>query len=628
MSTPTETDAAVQDMPPIDTSKMSEGKRQALELTEGAREATKSMSFAPALFMGEFPFHLIHPYPTQSEEDRKAGAGFLDDLKKTLAEHFDPNQIDVDGEIPQSSIEALRKIGAFGIKIPKEYGGLGLSQINYSRAAIQLGSHCGNTTALLSAHQSIGVPQPLLMFGTDEQKKKFLPLLAQGQVSAFALTEENAGSDPAKLSTSAELSPDGKHYIINGEKLWCTNGTIARFLVVMARTPAPEGSGKKKRGITAFIVDTESEGVEVVCRSRFMGLKSLFNGVIRFTDVKVPADQIIAGLGKGLRVALTTLNTGRLTLPSTCAGVSKRSLELTRQWANVREQWGCNIGKHAAIAEKIAEMAANTYAMEAMSLLTSGLADRKDYDFRVEAAMCKMWCSERTWEVVNETLQIRGGRGYETYDSLKERGDEPTPIERNVRDCRINLIFEGSSEIMRLFIAREALDPHLKRSADALNPRNPMGKRLTGALKAGAHYAIWYPKQWIPLGTAGGLDSALGKHISYASRTSKRLARRMFHAMARFGPKLERQQPLLARYVEIGTELFAIACTCSRAEADLKSGRSREEILPLVEFFCRQARRRINAHFRGIRDNDDARAYKLAQDILNDGALWLEEGMV
>lgn len=622
-----ETDTAVQDMPPIDTSKMSEGKRQALELTESAREATASeMSFAPALFFGAFPWHLIHPFPVQSEHDREAGEEFLTNMKRVLREHFDPNEIDTSGEIPDSAIEELKKIGAFGIKIPTEFGGLGLSQLNYSRTAMLLGSHCGNTTALLSAHQSIGVPQPLLMFGTDEQKQTFLPKLASGELSAFGLTEENAGSDPAKLETTAEPSADGKTYTLNGEKLWCTNGTKARWLVIMARTPAPEG--KKRGGITAFIVDAQSEGIEVMHRCHFMGLRSLYNGVIKLTNVKVPAENIIAGVGKGLRVALSTLNTGRLTLPSTCVGVAKRSIELTRKWANEREQWGSAIGKHAAIAEKIAEMAANTYAMEAMSLLASGLADQKTYDFRLEAAMCKMWCSERTWEIVNETLQIRGGRGYETWDSLAARGDEPTPIERNVRDCRINLIFEGSSEIMRLFIAREALDPHLKRSIDVLNPRNPMGKRLAGAMRAGAFYAGWYPKQWLPIGTGGGLEGPLAKHVSYASRTSKRLARRLFHTMARFGPKLEQQQPLLGRFVDIGTELFAISATCSKADADIKSGRSRTEVLALVDYFCSQSRRRIAEHFRGIRGNDDKAGYKLAQSLLDGDSMWLEEGLV
>jgi len=622
--------AAVEDAPAssIDTSKMSEGKRQALELTESAREGVgKNLSFAPALFFGQFPFDFVHPYPAQSEEDQRAGEQFLGELREVLRDKIDPDSIDRDGEIPEEAIEALRSIGAFGIKIPKEYGGLGLSQTNYSRAAILLGSHCGNTTALLSAHQSIGVPQPLLMFGTPEQKKRFLPELARGAISAFALTEYHAGSDPAKLSTRAEPTPDGRHYVLNGEKLWCTNGTKARYIVVMARTPTPEEQ-KKRRGITAFIVDAETPGVELLHRCHFMGLRSLYNGVIRFTDVKVPAENVIAGLGKGLRVALTTLNTGRLTLPNTCVGLGKRSLELTRRWASEREQWGAPIGKHAAIAEKIAEMTANIYAMEAMSLLTSGLADRKDYDFRVEAAMCKMWCSEVSWEIANEALQIRGGRGYETARSLAARGDEPVPLERNLRDARINLIFEGSSEIMRLFIAREALDPHLKLAGEVLSSRAPTGRRLRAALRAGVFYAGWYPRQWLPLGTGGGLDPALARHVRYASRTSRKLARRLFHAMIRFGPKLDQRQPLLARYVEIGTELFAIACVCSRAHHDLRRGEHWDEIRTLVDYFCRGARRRVARRFRALRDNDDTRGYRLAQSVLDGDYEWLEAGTV
>src|SRR4051812_13201590 len=272
----------------IDTSKMSPEQRAALEMTEAAREV-KGESFAGGLFMGRFDFRALHPYPEQRAGDRDQGDAFLERLGTFLKENADPDEIDRTGEIPDAVFEGLARLGAFGIKISPEYGGLGLSQTNYCRAAVLLGSYCGNITALLSAHQSIGVPQPLILFGTEEQKRRFLPRVAGGEVSAFALTEPKVGSDPAKMETTAEPTADGKHFVINGEKLWCTNGVKAGVLVVMAKTPPKDGRSQ----VTAFIVDTNTPGVEIVSRCRFMGLKALYNAVVRFHDVKVPRENII-----------------------------------------------------------------------------------------------------------------------------------------------------------------------------------------------------------------------------------------------------------------------------------------------------------------------------------------------
>lgn len=602
----------------IDTSKMSAGQRAALELTEAAREAEQKPSFVSGLFMGSFD--LPATFPTQSTEDRDQGDAFLQKLEKLLHDIVDPDEIDRTGEIPTPVIEELAKLGAFGIKISPQYGGLGLSQTNYCRAAMLLGGYCGNLTALLSAHQSIGVPQPLILFGTEEQKRKYLPRVARGEISAFALTETGAGSDPATMLTHAEPTPDGKFFILNGEKLWCTNGTKAGVIVVMAKTPPKMVKGKPKDQITAFIVETNSPGVEVTHRSRFMGLKALYNGVMRFTNVRVPRENILLAEGKGLRVALTTLNTGRLTLPAACVGLAKRCLEITRAWAGQRTQWGAPIGKHAAIADKIARMAANTFAMESMTLLAASAVDRdKHADVRLEAAMCKLWGSEQSWEIVNDAVQIRGGRGYETAASLKSRGEEPVPLERFLRDSRINTIFEGSSEIMRLFLAREALDPHLKVSGAVLNSKLPMSQRLRAAVGAALFYAKWYPKQWLPLEWFTLRTSHFTQHVRYAAKTSRKLARTLFHAMARNGPKLEREQLLLGRFVDIGTELFAITATCLRAEQLLKAeatGANKAELLNLVDYFCRASRLRIEEKFRGVGRNADRAGYRLAQQVL------------
>src|SRR6266699_1079727 len=603
----------------IDTSKMSKGQREALDLAEASRDPLDDRgSFASNLFIGRYDFDRIYPYPAQTEEDRAAGAEFLEKIETYLRDHVDPDEIDRTGEIPPENFKGLAEIGAFGIKVPKKYGGLGLSQCNYGRAAVLLGSWDGNVAALVSAHQSIGVAQPLLLFGTEEQKQKFLSRVANGEISAFALTERHAGSDPATMSLRAEPTSDGSEFILNGEKLWCTNGVKAGVLVVMARTPPKLVGRKERKQITAFIVDVDTPGLEITYRCRFMGLRALYNAVVKFNEVRVPRENIISKEGAGLKVALTTLNTGRLTLPAACVGLSKRLLEISRKWAGERIQWGVPIGQHAAIAGKIAEMAGNVFAMEAMTFLTSSLLDRKAGDLRIETAMCKMWATETTWRIADDAMQVRGGRGYETAQSLAGRGEPPIAVERFLRDCRVNTIFEGSSEIMRLFIAREALDPHLKVGGAIFNTQLPMSDRAKAVFTSGKFYAGWYPRQWMPNG-AGKIDNlheTLHGHVNYAARTSKRLARGLFHAMARFGPKLDREQLLLSRFVGIATELFAISATCSFAQHKIEKGEPRGEVLSVANYFCRSARMRIDHHFAGTQQNADKRGYELTQELL------------
>src|ERR1700736_2960128 len=603
----------------IDTSKMSKGQREALELAEASRDPLDDRgSFASNLFVGRYDFDRIHPWPAQSEEDRAAGAEFLEKLENYLREHVDADEIDRSGEIPPENFKGLAEIGAFGIKVPKQYGGLGVSQSNYGRAAGLLGRWDGNVAALVSAHQSIGVAQPLLLFGTEEQKRKYLPRVAGGEISAFALTEMHAGSDPATMSLRADPTPDGSEFILNGEKLWCTNGVKAGVLVVMAKTPPKIVGGKERKQIPAFIVDVATPGLEITYRCRFMGLRALYTAVVKFTDVRVPRENMMAKEGAGLKVALTTLNTGRLTLPAACVGVSKRLLEICRKWAGERIQWGVPIGKHASIAGKIAGMAGNVFSMEAITFLSSSLLDRKVGDIRIETAMCKMWATEATWRIADEAMQVRGGRGYETAASLAGRNEPPIAVERFLRDCRVNTIFEGSSEIMRLFIAREALDPHLKVGGAIFNTQLPMSERAKAVFSSGKFYAGWYPRQWLPAdpGKIDHLHSDLQPHVRYAARASKRLARGLFHAMARFGPKLDREQLLLSRFVEIATELFAMSATCSFAQYKINQGEPGDEVLSLANYFCRSARLRVEHHFAGTSDNVDRSGFQLTQDLL------------
>src|SRR5919198_1029560 len=605
---------------------------EAREVAEAAREQEwAAPSFVRELFLGTRRMDLIHPYPEQDPDEVARAKPFLDTLERFLREAVDSDRIDREGEIPETVVNGLRQLGAFGIKIPREYGGLGLSQLSYMKAIELVSSVDGSLTALLSAHQSIGVPQPLKMFGTEAQQKKYFPRLAKGAISAFALTEESVGSDPAAMETNAIPSDEGDEWILNGEKLWCTNGTKAELLVVMARTPSKMVNGKEKKQITAFIVEADWPGVEIAHRCHFMGLKALYNGVVRFTNVRVPNENVLWGEGKGLKLALITLNTGRLTLPISSVAAGKRCLEIARRWAAERVQWGRPIGQHDAIAQKIGSMAANTLAMEAVAELCGAMAERGGYDIRLEAAIAKLYNSEAGWRIIDDTVQIRGGRGYETADSLRARGEAPVPVERIMRDFRINLIFEGSSEIMHLFIAREAVDKHLQVAGDVVMPGKTAAERLAGLWRSALFYGWWYPSRWIgwsfwPRYAEFG---RLATHVRFVERSARRLARGVFHSMVRFGPKLELRQSVLFRLVDVAAELFAMAATCSRAqrlyERDSSAG---ARAVKLADLFCRQARRRVRSKFNGLRRNEDVPTYRFAQEILAGEHRWLEKDIV
>ncbi|WP_405923795.1 acyl-CoA dehydrogenase family protein [Streptomyces sp. NBC_00035] len=605
-------------------------EREARQVAEAAREQDwRRPSFAKELFLGRFRLDLIHPHPLPADEDAQRGEEFLAKLRDFCETKIDAALIEREALIPDEVINGLKELGAFGMKIDTKYGGLGLTQVYYNKSLALVGSANPALGALLSAHQSIGVPQPLKLFGTQEQKEAFLPRCARTDISAFLLTEPDVGSDPARLATSAV--PDGDDYILDGVKLWTTNGVVADLLVVMARVPKSEGH---KGGITAFVVEAASEGVTVENRNAFMGLRGLENGVTRFHQVRVPAANRIGPEGSGLKIALTTLNTGRLSLPAMCVGAGKWCLKIAREWSAAREQWGKPVAFHEAVGAKISFIAATTFALEAVLDLSSQMADEDRNDIRIEAALAKLYGSEMACLMADELVQIRGGRGFETADSLAARGERAVPAEQVLRDLRINRIFEGSTEIMHLLIAREAVDAHLSVAGDLIDP----DKSLSDKAKAGANAGVFYAK-WLPKLVAGqgqlprayaefNQEVDLSPHLRYVERSARKLARSTFYAMSRWQGRMETKQGFLGRIVDIGAELFAMSAACVRAELLRTTGEHGREAYQLADAFCRQSRIRVDELFGRLWTNTDDLDRKVVKGVLSGTYEWLEQGII
>jgi alkylation response protein AidB-like acyl-CoA dehydrogenase len=563
-------------------------------------------SFGRGLFHGRPRIDVLELPGPLSRLDEES-EDFLARLR-VLCTEIDGRRIERENRIPREVIADLRNIGAFCIKIPKDYGGLGLPGVCYHRALMLVSTTHPALGELLAAHQAIGLPQPILLFGTEEQKREFLPRCVR-EISAFVLTEPDIGNDPFRMHTTAVPSADGSGYILDGVKSWATNGTLAELLVVMAMVPPSDhGPG----GMTAFVVEARDPGVTVEHRSAFLGLRGLENGTLRLHEVLVPARNRIGGEGEGLEVALAAQGTGRLSLPAVCAAAAKWSLKIAREWSRVRVQWDRPIGEHEAVAGKIAYIAATAFALEAMVEVSGRHADAGEVDTGTEAELAKLYASEKAWTIADELVQIRGGRGYETAESAAARGEKGVPAEQVLRDLRIGRIFDGSSEALRVFIAQEAI------AGGVETGRMP---DIVGATRVGA----WYARALLNPGASVLRPAdfgALATHVRYVERASRRLARRL--GRPRWAD-VEERQLFLGRIVDIAAELYAMSASCVYARARTED---RDAATALADTFCRQARGRVAELFDRLRRNTDDHDRAVARQVLDDRYTWLEDGIL
>ena len=598
---------------------------EARQTAEQARETTwQKPSFLRELFLGNLRMDYIDPFPGAGVPERPEYTALREGFRNFLLTELDPLEIDATGEFPEGIIEKLAELGALGMNIPSAYGGQGLSKTEYSRTGLMYSGYEGSIFGFLSPHQSVGVPECLKLFGTEAQKQHYLPRCAQGAVSAFALTETDVGSDPARVASTLEATPDGDGWFLNGEKVWCTNGTVAELLVVIARH-------KESNKLSAVLVETSWPGVRVAHRCRFMGMSALQNAVITFDDVRVPKDNLIGAEGKGLRIALTALNTGRLSVPYAAVGVAKKGLEVARTWSASRVQWGKALGEHEAISLKLGDMAATVFGMESAIELACQLCDSKEFDIRLEAAAAKEWNTCRAWDILDDVMQIRGGRGYEKETSLRARGEQPMPVERLMRDWRVARIFEGASEIMHLLMAREAVDKHLEIAGALVLPGKHLGQKLAALPRIAAFYGTWYPSRYLSLrGRFGyGEYGKLARHVRFVDRACRRLARAAFHGMVRFGPGLEQRQGFLFRWVDIAMELYIMAAVCARAHTLLEQAAPEAASAErLADTACRNARRKVRLLFHALWHNDDTTRRTLGLEVLRGEHLWAEAGII
>jgi len=614
------------------------------ERIEEARDRLSGRSFMAGLFAGrpDFPLLLL---PEESPAETEVWESYRPRLETFLTTQVDPDEIERTAKIPDAVLQGLFAIGAFGMKIPKEYGGLGFSYTNYGRALMLIASWSNILALTVAVPQSIGIAMPVLLFGTEEQKRKYLPLVAREAISAFALTESVTGSDAANVQTEAVLESGGMAYRLSGEKLWCTNGTIARYITLIARVPAkrelrdgrtvwvpvPEGKEAEERVHTAFILDMDLPGVRVRQRCQFEGCRGIENAYMTFRNVRIPAANVVGDVGRGLKYALTILNVGRaISIPAICLGMAKQAWQPTLDRANTRVTFQRPLAERQTQRMRVGRMAADLFAMEALAFSVWRMADRHDYDVRIESAIAKICCSERTIRFLKDAQTIFGGMGYETADSKRVRGEPAFGIEQLVRDAEMYRIGEGATDILRPFVAREALDPHLERARTYLEEEPTGLRRLVKLGSLAAFYIPWYLQQWIPSPLPSRPELRhpnVRTKLGFVERASRRLARAMLYSVAWHRQALRDDQGRQNRIENIGEDLAAIAVTALHAEAQ-RGTTEYVEAWDLADEVFREAKIRVRHQIRSLISNRDARSAELGVKTLGGAYPALSAGII
>jgi len=568
-----------------------------------AENGAAARSFSKSLFAGNIEQDLVFPYPVIDKEEEENLKLILDSFRQFAKDNIDSAKFDEEGEIPKEVLAGLGELGLLGMSIPEEYEGYGFSATAYNRTFEEVSGTDASIATTLGGHQSIGL-KALLLFGTEEQKNKYLPKLASGEwLAGFALTEPNAGSDAAGIQTKAVYDEAAGHYILNGSKIWITNGGIAQFFTVFAKTKMDDGKEK----ITAFIVTRDMEGFASGREEEKLGIHGSSTTELTFDNVKVPKENVLGPLGKGFKVAMEVLNSGRLGLAAGCAGGIKQMIAMSSEYAKNRKQFGTPIANFEMIQKKIADMTIDVFALESMVYLTTGLIDRGDVDYSIESSICKVFASEAVWRAVNEGMQIAGGIGY----------SKEYPYERNLRDARINMIFEGANEVMRSFIALAGMQEHgeyLKRVGKAL--KNPLDQ--LGVL---TDFAIHRIKDTVVTEKLSDVHEALTDEADKFAEYAKELHLGVEKVLAKYRKDIIHQGFLLARLADMMIDLFGMVAVISRLDSLLKQEgevKAKHE-LTMGKAYCEQAWRRIRRNSRQLEDNIDDWRREIAHEVYESG---------